>query len=600
MRNAADLRKLSRYVLRRFAACRKLVEHPLSELMQSAVDDQRDSLRVWLWTLGAYVVASVALTWPLAWRWSTHLPLGSLPDPVVPWFNLWTLEWNAERLGHAYFGYWDAPLFYPARDTFALSEPQGLTGLLYAATRPWLGAVGAYNATLGLLLVLNALAARQLARALGVSRLSASCVGAFVLALPFVQRELGVLQLCALFPVLRGLYELRAVLSYANAAALLRLCLCLVAALWTCEYYALLFATLLLPAPLFALRQGQRLFTLRQGQRLQQLLAAALSGALLVLALSWPLLAAQQRALAGFTRSAHSVHAGSTSIWAYVQPPAYPVWGNCAPGLARPPQHRSLYPGLGVVALALIGVSRMRRAPARRFLAYCGLLLAAAWLLSFGTRLKFGSFLPYQVFVQHGLPGFAQLRSPYRAGVFVQICLALFAGFGLDALAERAATRARAQWLIVTCLVLSLGEIWSGPQHTQRFEYEALHEPWIAWLARQPEGAAALVPAVEGSKVSAYRDTVLGMLQALRHGHPIVNGYSGFFPPKSDRLAELLANFPAANCLGVLRHVGVRYVVVDKSALKARGRALPSAGPGLELVYDTPARSVFVVGASPD
>src|SRR5690349_7977848 len=70
-----------------------------------------------------YVTAALLVTWPLARHLTSHLPLGGLDAPTVPWFNLWTLAWNADRLAHGLHGYWDAPIFYPARDTFALSEP---------------------------------------------------------------------------------------------------------------------------------------------------------------------------------------------------------------------------------------------------------------------------------------------------------------------------------------------------------------------------------------------------------------------------------------------------------------------------------------------
>jgi hypothetical protein len=539
------------------------------------------------------MLGALLLTWPLAAELFSHLPLGGLSDPVVPWFNLWTLEWNADRLQHGYTQYWNAPLFYPSTDSFALSEPQGLTGLLFAPLSWLLGSVAAYNLTLESLLVLNALAARRWLRVTGVSSMSATLAGALVLGLPFVHRELGVLQLCALFPVLFGFAELCRLSSTQAPWALVRLGLCVAAAVWSCVYYALFFATLLLPAALLLVRRDLRWL---------QLAAAGVSSLLLVFCLCWPLLAAQRRAVSDFSRSSAAIHAGSASAWSYLQPPARSALGRCLPAWSRSEQRRTLYPGAMLFGLALVGAWRARRAETRRFMGYCAGILVMALLLSFGTRLRIGAFVPYETLVQHVLPGYAQLRSPYRAAVFVQLLLVMFAGFGLDALAERAAHlhRVAAHGIPALCVLLALLELLPVPQPLRRFPHEALAEPWIAWLAQHPGGAVAMVPPVNGTKVAAYDLTVLAMLQSLRHGHPLVNGYSGFFPPESDRLMSLLRRFPAPNCLRALRRHAVRYVVVDKRwATDHAAELLQTSAAELARAYDSPTRSVFRLDANP-
>jgi len=528
--------------------------------MQLRRASQPDPQRVWLLATCVYAVGALALTWPLPLRLFSQLPLGSLNDPVVPFFNLWTLEWNADRFSHAYAQYWDAPLFYPTADSFALSEPQGLTGLLFVPLHWLLGSVAAYNLTLELLLVLNALAARRLLRVSGVSSAASTLAGLLVLGLPFVQRELGVLQLCALSPVLFGLAELSRLLADSDPWALLRLGLCLAAAVWSCVYHALFFATLLVPAGFLLVWRELR------DLRCQKLLAAGIASLALLVLLCGPVLLAQRRAVSGFTRSAESIHVGSASALAYLEPPAHSALGLLLPSWTRSERRRTLYPGALVLGLAVLGLRHSRRTAHPHFGAYCLVALVMALLLSFGTRLRLGTFCPYELLVQHTMPGFAQLRSPYRAGVYVQLLLVLFAGFGLDALAERRwrVNQALPGVLPALCVVLALLEFLPGAQRLRRFPHEAVHEPFVAWLARHPGGAVAMVPPVSGSKVAAYESTVVGMLQALRHGHPIVNGYSGFFPPESDRVVVQLRRFPAAGCLRVLRRHAVHYVVVDK------------------------------------
>lgn len=103
-----------------------------------------------------YALAAVALTWPLAQFVATRLPLGRETSATVPLFNLWTRQWNARELAAGFRGYWDAPIFYPTAGAFALTEPQPLTGAIFAAVMAWAGSAPlAHNLVLLLYLALN-------------------------------------------------------------------------------------------------------------------------------------------------------------------------------------------------------------------------------------------------------------------------------------------------------------------------------------------------------------------------------------------------------------------------------------------------------------
>ena len=65
-----------------------------------------------------FLVASVLLTLPVA----VH-PTRTLPSDLVDTLlNSWIIGWDADRLRHGLAGLWDAPIFYPYRDTLAFSE----------------------------------------------------------------------------------------------------------------------------------------------------------------------------------------------------------------------------------------------------------------------------------------------------------------------------------------------------------------------------------------------------------------------------------------------------------------------------------------------
>src|SRR6185503_2334332 len=128
----------------------------------------------------------------------SHIPRGSEEAGTVPFFNLWTLQWNIDQQMQGYPRYWDAPIFAPNKGTFAFSEPQPLSALLAAPL--WLSfrspALG-YNALVILFLTLNGWFAYWLLRSWGLPDLPCLLAGLLTQSLPFVAQEMGVLQLIA-------------------------------------------------------------------------------------------------------------------------------------------------------------------------------------------------------------------------------------------------------------------------------------------------------------------------------------------------------------------------------------------------------------------
>ena len=105
-----------------------------------------------------YVVIGLLLTRPLAWHMNDMLPV----DVRDPRLGAWVLWWNAHRLPFT-DAWWNAPSFYPAAGTLALSEH--LLGLAPLTTPlQWLGAspVLAFNIAFALASPLCAIAAHAL------------------------------------------------------------------------------------------------------------------------------------------------------------------------------------------------------------------------------------------------------------------------------------------------------------------------------------------------------------------------------------------------------------------------------------------------------
>ena len=75
-----------------------------------------------------YAATAAVWTNPLVFELSSAIPLGSDVTPTLTLFNFWTMFWNRLSVARGFQGYWDAPIFFPLKDTFALSDPQSFCG----------------------------------------------------------------------------------------------------------------------------------------------------------------------------------------------------------------------------------------------------------------------------------------------------------------------------------------------------------------------------------------------------------------------------------------------------------------------------------------
>ena len=74
------------------------------------------------------------------------------------------------------------------------------------------------------------------------------------------------------------------------------------------------------------------------------------------------------------------------------------------------------------------------------------------------------------------------------------------------------------------------------------------------------------------------------MINATRHRHPLVNGYSGFAPPGFGATAQTMRAFPGDVALDLMHSLGVTHVVVHRNTApmqrRAADRRQPRAAPG--------------------
>ncbi len=208
-----------------------------------------------------------------------------------------------------------------------------------------------------------------------------------------------------------------------------------------------------------------------------------------------------------------------------------------------------------------------------------------------------GDWRPYELLRDY-LPGFSQLRSPFRFGAFVQLFLMGLAGYGLGRLWNW--RRPAGAWLGVGIVLLGALEVLALPLRLYAFPSErVMDRPWIGWLAEQPPGAVAMLPFPPSGSARDYQPTVIGMLQGLEHGQPLLNGYTGFFPPGYQRLRVSVQAFPTEESIRLLREAGATYLVVDREYLETRGEADLEGWADLELLFRDEEALVYRLAPEP-
>ena len=505
----------------------------------------------------AHLGVAVACLWPSVLHFTDHIPLGSEPTPTVPFFNLWTLEWNAYEFAHGLAHYWDAPIFAPSTGAFARSEAQPLTGAVFWVLRTVIDAPAAYSLLVLAFLVLNGLAAARLARTLGAGAVAAIATGVLAQVAPFVIGQLGVLQLVCAFPFWFALerivtYRRRPALSVALGIA----AWCIVCIL-TSGYYAIFLAVMLAvtaPAMLLGVVPLRR-FALH---------AVIVIGVVAVVC--GPYLLAQERRTSGERWTTSTVTALSATPSDYFQsaPTIMPaVWSRRDASTDR--DGIAGFPGLATIALAASGAAiGWRRGERRSTLALVGVLVVGAGL-SGGMHLGVGAFEPYRLLFDH-VPGFDRLRSPYRFIVLTQVALVGLAAFAVDGLWN--ARRRLGRVVVVGAVLAAMAEGIPASARSARVP-DTRRFDWVEWLDTKPTGNVALVPFPATGSADDYVATTVAMLAGFDHGHPLVNGYTGFFPADYYVLWSAMRTFPSACSTELLQQHSTKYLVVDRTWLSA-------------------------------
>jgi hypothetical protein len=524
-----------------------------------------------------FALLTAIMTWPQVTRLATEAT-----DHQDVYFNMWRFGWTAHALATAPSKVLDGNIFYPERRALTYSDAMPVESaiaapLLWAGTPPVL----VHNLMLLSAIVFSGAGMFVLARRLTGSAAAGITAGIVFAFAPYRFDHYMHMELQWTVWMPWAFWALHRTLEAGRLRDAVLMGAFVALEFMSSIYYGTYLATLL------GLVTVLLLCTVRRPQLKSRLIGVAIAGVTaIVLCAPYALqYAITKKKLGG--RGSEQVLMFSAKPRSYtVASETNFVYSDRENPRSRP--ERRLFPGLLPLLLAVVGL--LLRPPRTEAIAYL-LALAAAFEMSLGF---YG--YSYPLLYRH-LPVFDGLRAPARLGIFVVFFLAALAAYGHAAI-ERSlrggpqkTRRSRigpSLLAVAICAVLML-EYWVAP--LPLVPYRNAAPPVYAWLAQQPRGVVAELPVAPPHALPG--DDPRYTYNSTFHWMPMMNGYSGYYPPSYLDNVQRLQRFPDELSTITLQRAGVRYVIVHTDAY-----AFIKRGPLLDALARNHA---FVpLGAFPD
>ncbi len=461
---------------------------------------------------------------------------------------MWRLTWIAHALRNSPLDLFDANVFYPASRTLAMSDATMLQGIA-AAPLLWAGVspVVVYN-----LLILGGIAGSGLAMFLLARSVTHATGPALVAAAVFTMGPYRIehfmhleLQWAMWMPL--ALWAVHQAIDRGSWRFGLLVGLFLWLQILSSVYYAMFLAiTLAVFVPVMLFRRSTTQLT----RSASGLLLGAISAAMLTAPYAIPYL---ENAEALGNRPVTEMLTYSARPISYLaSPPQNWLWGWTA-DWGGPELH--LFPGAIAIVLSVVAAWH----PARRVVVAYALVALAGIELSFGPHGMLYAWLLDNMSMLHGL------RSPSRFGIVVLCGIAVLSALGTQVVqrrfardnARRALAFAAAVLILLTVEYantgMTLATVAPDPPESRNV---------YATLRALGPGVVLELPQPRPNRLPGYDPWYAYWSRS--HWYPLVNGYSGYYPPDYGETLEHTARFPDRHSIGYLRHLGVRYILVHK------------------------------------
>ena len=479
--------------------------------------------------------------WPLPLHIGSDVPK-DLGDPLP---QAWQIAWGGHALQHQPLDYWQSNMYWPLENSLAFSDalvgyaPFGMIGEGFEA------AIARYDLLFLFAYALAFIGTYLLARELGLARPAAAVAGVAYAYAPWRLEQAGHMHVISSGGIPLSLFLL--VRGYRRGSVPTILAGWLVAT-WQ---LALGFTLGLMLAYLLAALAVVVLLAWRRKRPSRGVLAASAAGAVVFAAMGALLAMPYQDvrdAHPESKRTKHTVAAFSGGPEMFLAAPGQStIWGPVTEPVRNELDfvpEQTLFPGLLVVLLAAVGLSRASPFPKRlRIGLGTGVLVLAALSLGFQTPAH-GVPYPYRLLYELA-PGWDAVRTPGRLNTLTSLGLALLAAAGAHALIARPRW-GKALAVVLPALVLLEGAGFPNPHPT---------------VAKPPDGLAQATPPRVHLPMYEYESR--RFLVWSTNGFPeIVNGRGSFKPTAFEQLEGLMALFPDRRTVEYLREMGVKTVVL--------------------------------------
>jgi len=507
------------------------------------------------------VLAITSMHWVVR-NISAALP-GDLGDPLL---NTWILAWDADRFLHGLDGFWDAPMFFPYPSSLAYSEH--LLGVaIFTAPLQWLtdNPVLVYNLVYLASFVLAGTGMYLLTTSITGSRLAGMIGGMAFAFLPYRADQASHLQvlLYGWMPV--GLWGLHRYFYSGQRKMLIVFALAFVLQGFSNGYFFYFFAAIVVIVACVEV-----IYRVRQRPiMLVDLTCTALLMGAMVAPIAIAYLDVRTDMSLVRTRSEMVMFSADTTSYLHASPDLS-LWGNTLQGGGL---ETKLFPGFGLLTLAALGLitpfafKTASKTNLKRLAATYGTVAAVSFVISLGPEPSFDGILltttgPYD-WLLSVIPGFDGLRVPARSAIAVFLGLAVLASIAMRCLVDRLSRRAA---IAVTLVIMTV--IAAEGYHTRRMvpfhpDGPEAERATTEWLRQLPPGPAIVLPFYD--RTDHVPNTMRSVYATLQHGHPLVNGFSGFSTPLVRYFEDStkLRDYRQYNdVLNGLRAVGVRYVLI--------------------------------------
>jgi hypothetical protein len=518
--------------------------------------------------LGVFVLLAIVHTWPLAARPSVY----SRVDNGDYSLNVWAVDWIARTLPTNPAHLFDANIFHPARLTLAYSEPLILQGVL-AIPGAWSGldSITSFN-----LVLIAGFALSGWAFALLVHRDTGSWTAGLIAGSAVAFNAHALVRIAhiqalhlELVPLVFVALDQLLATGRTKYAVSLGASLALQA---TASIYLLVFTGwAVLSAWLARLAEWRR----RPRVTAVWILAAGTACALVLLPIIWPYV--ELARAQGMVRGIGETRRCTASWTDYLYTGSrvhYAAWSHRFGDSAD-----ANFPGLIVSSLAVFALlGGGGRSPRIRM--WVAIVVGSVLLSAFPR-------LPGFAWLHANVPALGAIRCYSRAGQMALVGMGVLAGYGAARLFGRLGTARMAALAGIGLAVAINLEALRAPFWYREFPgippiYDRLRE--------EPHAVVVELPFYDRRSFFGNADY---MINATRHRHPIVNGYSGFAPPDFDAVAQALRTFPADAALERMHQLGVTHVVVHRTTGMEARRSAIDASSALRLMAEQDGIAIY-------